>query len=75
MDDESRAEFSVYGFYADGARAFTRRWLHAKNAVEVAHRCIWLADRFDNFIDRVIITDGGDCTAFEWQRDKGITFK
>lgn len=25
-------------------------------------------------VDRVIITDGGDCICFEWKRGEGVTF-
>jgi hypothetical protein len=42
--------------------------LESKIARKVAH------PYYDGPIVKIIITDGGDHTVFEWQRGKGITF-
>jgi hypothetical protein len=66
-------EFSVVEFYDDGFHAYVERWLDAKSAVMLAKRC---TDRamVTGHIAKVVITDGGDNTCFEWQYGKGVTF-
>jgi hypothetical protein len=64
-----RAEFSVWVFLPDDWHFPLAQFIDAKRAVEVAA----LASRRDDAV-RVIITDGGDHTCFEWIRGKGVTF-
>jgi hypothetical protein len=35
----------------------------------------WPAASGKNKIARIIITDDGDCTCFEWKAGEGVTFK
>ena len=71
MSDD-RAEFSVVEFLNDGTHRYVRRWLDAENAVYLAHYC---TRRLRDDVERVVITDGGDFTVFQWERGKGVTFK
>jgi hypothetical protein len=65
-----RAEFSVWVFLADGWHFPVERFTDAKTAVRMAKRaCDAPGDAA-----RVIITDGGDHTVFEWRRGEGVTF-
>ena len=38
-----------------------------------SHYCNSVAVKM-GLVQRVIITDGGDCIAFEWKRGEGIVF-
>jgi hypothetical protein len=68
----SEGEFSVVEFYDDGTHAYVERWLDAEHAVKLASK---LAQQQRDSVDRIIITDGGDFTVFEWTKGKGVTFK
>jgi hypothetical protein len=68
-------EFSVCQFFADGSHEYVRRNVDAKEAVETAHHYCTSVGAQIGTTQRVIITDGGDCTNFEWQFGKGVTFK
>jgi hypothetical protein len=67
-----RREFSVVEFFDNGTHAYVQRWLDAKDAVYLAKHCI---DHLHDGVERIIITDGGDFTTFEWKKGQGITFK
>jgi hypothetical protein len=67
----SRNEFSVVEFYDDGFHKYVDRWMDAHDAVHLARELI---DRSDDHVVRIIITDGGDFTVFEWKQDLGVTF-
>jgi len=72
---KTTGEYSVCQFFEDGLSEYVRRWVGAQEAVEAAkHYCSSVAARC-GITRRVIITDGGDCTCFEWQYGKGVTFK
>lgn len=64
-------EFSVVEFYDDGFHKYVDRWMDAHDAVHLARELI---DRSDDHVVRIIITDGGDFTVFEWKQDLGVTF-
>lgn len=64
-------EFSVAQFYDDGHYEYLHRWISAGQAVYAARE---YTRRITDDVARVIITDGGDNTVFEWKRGKGITF-
>ncbi len=64
-----RDEFSVWVFLPDGWHFPVVHFADATRAMEMAG----LASRLD-YADRVIITDGGDYTVFEWRRGEGVTF-
>ena len=71
----SDGEFSVYVFdYDDGSEEMLR-FVDGKTAVEEAHRISKSVGAKLGFFKRIIITDGGDCTCFEWTNGKGVTFK
>lgn len=67
-------EFSVAQFFDDDHYEYVRRFVSDEEAVKAfAHYTSSVAARM-GMVKRVIITDGGDCTNYEWQYGKGITF-
>ena len=65
------AEFSVWVFMLDDSGEWhlpLERFVDAKTAMRAAHRAM-LTPREET--QRIIVTDGGDCTVFEWMRDTG----
>jgi hypothetical protein len=70
----SDGEFSVAEFYSDGFHAYVERWLDAESAVRLAKRCTEKPAATQGWIRKVIITDGGDDTMFQWEHSKGVTF-
>ncbi len=70
----SRAEFSVYQFFPDETSERVRSFVTAEEAVKAAHHyCTSVGARLGTTV-RVIITDGGDFTCFEWLHGKGVVF-
>ena len=69
-----RAEFSVVEFGDDDKHAYIERAMKGRDAVELAAKCCRRSAHPDSGVHRVIITDGGDNTVFEWKRGVGITF-
>lgn len=68
-------EFNVVQFFEDGSSEYVRRRVDAETAVVVAHHyCNSVGAKIGTTV-RVIITDGGDCTNFEWKFGEGVTFK
>jgi hypothetical protein len=74
MNEHADGEFSVVEFYDNGYHAYVKRWLDAESAVNLAKRCTDAAAACKGRIIKVIITDGGDFTVFQWEHDKGVTF-
>jgi hypothetical protein len=71
---EPRNEFSVCQFFEDDSYEYVRRFVSAEEAMKAfRHYTNNVATRL-GVVKRVIITDGGDCIAAEWQLGKGITF-
>lgn len=67
-------QFSVYQFFEDGSYEAVRQWVEAEEAVKVAqHYCNSIGAKIGT-TRRVIITDGGDCTTFEWKYGEGVVF-
>lgn len=71
----SRPEFSVYAFGPDGRYAPIVRFVDVGQAMAAVTRLV----RHPNIIRRgdvrrVIITDGGDFTVFEWVHGKGVVW-
>jgi hypothetical protein len=67
-------EFSVYQFFETGQYERVRSFVPLEEAMKAAeHYCTSIAVRL-GFVVRVIVTDGGDCTCFEWIRGKGVVF-
>jgi len=75
MAESVSYEFSVYQFFPDGSHERVRRqYVTAEQAVEVAYSyCTRPAARM-GIIQRVIITDGGDHTIFEWKFGEGVVY-
>jgi hypothetical protein len=71
---DERLEFSVYEIEYDDTTHPVKRFIGAKEAVEIASKCSRRACLPLSMVRRVIITDGGDHTVFEWQRHAGITY-
>jgi hypothetical protein len=67
-------EFSVYQFFEDGMSERVCTGVDAKNAVEAAHHYCHCPAAKLGIVRRVIITDGGDCTTFEWKHGEGVTY-
>lgn len=65
-------EFSVYQFFADGSYKAIKRFVSAKKAVQTAKSLT--SNATNTKTARVIITDGGDCIAFEWIFGRGVTY-
>ena len=75
MQEESqREEFSVYVFFPDGSYIAEQRFVGAETAVRTAHRISSSVGARIGTVERIIITDGGDCTCFEWTREAGVTY-
>jgi hypothetical protein len=70
----SSGEFSVWQFFEDGTYEPVRRYVDAEEAVKAArHYCSSVGARIGT-TRRVIITDGGDFTNFEWKFGEGIVY-
>jgi hypothetical protein len=75
MDTACMGEhFSVCQFFIDGTYEYVRRYVSAEEAVKAARHYISNVAIRMGYVSRVIITDGGDMTCFEWKLDEGITF-
>jgi hypothetical protein len=67
-------EFNVIQYLTGDVQEYVRRGVDAKTAVEAArHYTANVAARL-GITQRVIITDGGDATVFEWKQGEGVTF-
>jgi hypothetical protein len=70
----TQGEFSVFTFFPDGSYEAQLRWVDAQTAVEYAHvQTLTVGARIGTTV-RIIITDGGDFTVFEWRHGEGVTF-
>jgi hypothetical protein len=67
-------EFSVYQFFPDEQWERVKSFVDAKTAVDCAHSLSTSVGARIGTTVRVIITDGGDFTCFEWVNGKGVTF-
>ena len=67
-------EFSVVVFYDAEWHDYVRRNVSAREACEVAAKYARGPLGTSGYIQRIIITDGGDATNFEWKHGIGITF-
>jgi hypothetical protein len=62
--------YNVWLFYPDGRHSALIRFADAEAAVKTAKRAAQARTR----ANRIIITDGGDETVFEWRRGRGVTW-
>ncbi len=60
-------EFSVYQFFTDGTYERVRSFVSAEEAVQAAHHYTHNIAVKMGVVNRVMITDGGDCCVFEWK--------
>jgi hypothetical protein len=67
-------EFSVCQFFRDDSCEYVRRFVGVQEAVEAARHCSTSVGAQIGTTVRVIITDGGDCTNFEWRFGQGIVY-
>ena len=74
MTEQSHGEFSVVQFFEDGTYEYVRRNVGPAEAVETARRYTESVGAQIGTTRRVIITDGGDFTNFEWRYGKGVTY-
>lgn len=71
MNDEL---FSVAQFFPDDSYEYVCRRVAARQAAETAKRMTETLGAQLGATRRVIITDDGDDTCFEWRFGEGITF-
>lgn len=67
-------EFSVFQFFEDDSYERVRSHVGAEEAVNAAKHYTTSVGARIGTTKRVIITDGGDSTVFEWVHGRGITF-
>lgn len=70
----SDGEFSVVQFFHDGFHEYVTRFVDIETALGVAKRYTSNVAAEVGITRRVIITDGGDCTVFEWKAGEGVTW-
>lgn len=69
-----RAEFSLYQFFPDDSYELVLDYVDAETAVVAAERLSRSVGAKIGTTRRIIITDGGDHTVFEWKHGEGVTF-
>ena len=74
MSESLEGEFSVYIWFPNGTYWAEERFVDPQTAVKTAQRIITSVGGKLGLVTRLIITDGGDFTTFEWLYGKGITF-
>jgi hypothetical protein len=70
----SQGEFNVCQFFDDGSFEYVRRGVGPKEAVETAKHYTESVGAQIGTTRRVIITDGGDDTNFEWRYGEGVVY-
>jgi len=68
-----RREYSVYQFFPNDMYERVVEFVDIETAVETARRLGKSVGARLGMVERIIITDGGDCLCFEWIRGKGVT--
>jgi hypothetical protein len=68
------SEFSVYWWDRNGGQHEEVRFVEAERAVAASRRLAHGPASALGIVERVIITDGGDCCCFEWRRGEGVVF-
>lgn len=71
---ETQGEFSVFWWDQSGSYYPEKRFVSAKEAVDTAASLVSRPAALIGAIQKVMITDGGDCCNFEWQFGKGVVF-
>ena len=73
-DEVERDEFSVYVFRPDGVYSRELSFVSAERAVAWARWLAEAADRGVGAVAKILITDGGDHTVFDWRFGEGVVF-
>jgi hypothetical protein len=68
------AEFSVYQFFRNGDYEAVLRWVDCKTAILQVKALAESVAGAAGTTCRIIITDGGDYTVFEWKFGRGVVF-
>jgi hypothetical protein len=68
------SEFSVCQFFMDGSYEYVRRFVTGEEAIKAFKHYTTSVGARMGTTNRVIVTDGGDCTNMEWEYGKGIVF-
>ena len=66
--------FSVYQFFVNGDYERVREWVPIEEAMAAARHYTSNVAVKMGITTRVIITNSGDCTVFEWKNGEGITW-
>lgn len=74
MTEETESVFNVCQFFTDDSYEYVRRNVSAQEAIDAFKHYIDSVAVRMGVVDRVIITDIGDCINMEWVCGKGITF-
>lgn len=67
-------EFSVVQFFADGHYEYVARYVPVEDALSAAAHYTMNVSAYAGLTSKVIITDGGDDTVFEWRFGEGVVF-
>lgn len=67
-------QYSVYWWDQEGHQHTEMRWKFPKTCADACKRLTTGPAAALGFVERVIITDGGDSIVFEWKKGKGITW-
>ena len=70
----ANGEHSVCQFFEDGSYEYFVRFVDPETAVKKAIHCSTSVGAKLGTTVRVIITDGGDLTNWEWKKGEGIVF-
>jgi len=73
-ENKNENEFSVCQFFEDGSYEYVRRYVSSQEAAEAFKFYTTNVSASIGLTQRVIITDGGDCTNAEWIFGKGLVF-
>ena len=71
---KGKKEFSVYWWSADGSQHEELRFVDVDTAMNRVMTLVKGPASKLGLVARVIITDGGDFTCFEWLKDKGLVY-
>jgi hypothetical protein len=71
---ETDGEYSVCQFFMNDTHEYVRRWVGPEEAMAAFKFYTQNVASRMGIVQRVIVTDGGDCTNAEWVYEKGITF-
>jgi hypothetical protein len=65
--------YSVFQFFTDGSYEKVREFVPAQQAVEAFKHYSTSVGARCGIVERVIITDSGDCTNLEWRLGRGYS--